>query len=466
MQSGLGVNLGSVVVSAIGQADDTALISDCLIKLYGLLYLAVEYCKKYHVQLVPEKTKLLAFAPNPQSSMLDLQKLSNPLILDGHKIEFSSSAEHVGILRSTEGNMPNILDRLSCHTKAIMAVLPAGMARSHRGNPAVSLHLELLYGCPKLLSGLPALVLSNLEISVLHHHYKIKLQSLQRLHQATPEPVVMFLAGSLPATAILHLRMLGLLGMIARLGPDHILHHHGRHVLLNPGSSGASSWFSNIRSLSIQYCLPDPLLILQSPPTHYYWKKLTKLKVIESWQTKYRGEIEHLPSLEFFKPSFMSLSVPHPIWTTAGSPFEVSKAVISARMLSGRYRTDRLARHWSRSNPEGICLLPGCHDEQGSLQHILLHCPALRQTRAKLVSHWSAFLVSRPWLFPVVAHHTLQDDQLLLQFLLDASTLPRVIAANQSNPEVLPGCLYLARTWNFSIHLTRVKLRKLWNLTN
>ena len=33
-ESGLGVDLGSVIVSSIGQTDETLLISDCLIKLY------------------------------------------------------------------------------------------------------------------------------------------------------------------------------------------------------------------------------------------------------------------------------------------------------------------------------------------------------------------------------------------------------------------------------------------------
>ena len=47
----LGVNMGEVVVSSIGQADDTALVSNCLLKLAGLLQLAVEYCQDYHVEL-------------------------------------------------------------------------------------------------------------------------------------------------------------------------------------------------------------------------------------------------------------------------------------------------------------------------------------------------------------------------------------------------------------------------------
>ena len=100
-------------------------------------------------------------------------------------------------------------------TKALMAVLPTGMSLGHGGNPAASLHLECLFGSPGLLSGLSALVFSCLKVSVIHQHHKINLQRLQRLHQATPDCVVFFLGGILPETGILHLRMLGLLGMIA-----------------------------------------------------------------------------------------------------------------------------------------------------------------------------------------------------------------------------------------------------------
>ena len=148
--------------------------------------------------------------------------------------------------------MPNILSRLSAHPRAIKSVLPIGMAYSHRGNPAASLSIEKLYGTPVLLSGLPSLVLSDSKLAVIHHEHKLTLQRLQRLHQATPECIVFFLAGSLPATGILHLRMLGLLGMIARLGPENILYKHCRHILLS-----ASDKFLSLRLLSQQYGLPD-----------------------------------------------------------------------------------------------------------------------------------------------------------------------------------------------------------------
>ena len=182
--------------------------------------------------------------------MVEVLKISNPLSLNGKKIDFSTAAEHVGILRSCDGsNMPNMLERFSSHRNSLRAVLPTGMARGHRGNPASSLYLECLYGSPVLFSGLSSLVISTLEMSSLHHYHKVHLQRLQRLHQASPECVVMFLAGSLPATGLLDLKILSILGMMARIGPSNIL---------------------------------------QSPTTNFYWKNFTKCKVLECWQAKYR----------------------------------------------------------------------------------------------------------------------------------------------------------------------------------
>ena len=259
--------------------------------------------------------------------------------------------------------------------------------------------------------------------------------------------------------AILHLRMLGLLGMIARLGPSNILHQHGIHILLSSSPDSTSkSWFLSLRLLTNQYSLPDPLLTLQSPPTKYKWKSLCKSRVLDHYEKKLRAEADHLDSLEYFKPAFMSLNSPHPIWTCANSPFEVSKAVIAAKMLSGRYRTDRLSRHWTNDNPDGLCRLPGCSNQEGNLPHILLHCPALSHSRSNMIKMWSAFMVSRPALLPIVHKYTIELPELFPQFLLDPSCLPLVISTNLLYPDTLQHCMYLARTWCFSSHLARAKI--------
>ena len=408
---------------------------------------------------------LLVYTPSGHEMDVYLQKICNELTLGDKILDFSTSAEHVGILRSPEGNLPNIMSRMSAHTRAIMSVLPTGMAFSHHGNPAASLRLEKVYGTPVLLSGLAALVLTDPEIASVHHHHKLTLQRVQRLFQATPECVVMFLAGFLPATGLLHLKMLSLLGMIGRLGPNNVLHQHGIHVLLfTTHTSPYTSWFHSVRLISQKYSLPDPLLILQSPPTIYKWKSQCKSKVIDWHEQNLRAEAELLPSLTFFNPAFMSLSTPHPIWTSASSPYEVSKATIAARMLSGRYRTDQLSRHWTHDNPDGLCRLPGCVNHEGSLTHILLHCPALSESRHNMIKLWSAFMVSRPILLPIIHKYTIAEPTLHTQLLLDPSCLPLVISTEKAHPGTLRDCLYLGRTWCFSTHLARSKLLRLLGL--
>ena len=172
--------------------------------------------------MVPEKTKLLCYTPRGQALDTYYWKAVSPISMEGMRIGFSEEAEHVGILRSTQaGNMANLLSRESAHTKAVHAVLPAGMARGHNGNPAAAIKVERLYGVPVLLSGLGALVMSKTEEDSLDQHFKVSLESFQRLYKATPAPVVYFMAGCLPASALLHLRQFSLLGMISRLGPTH-----------------------------------------------------------------------------------------------------------------------------------------------------------------------------------------------------------------------------------------------------
>ena len=59
--SGLGTDVQNVPVAAIGQADDTGLVSNDILQLQHLLQLTLNYCSKYQVELSTAKTKLLAF---------------------------------------------------------------------------------------------------------------------------------------------------------------------------------------------------------------------------------------------------------------------------------------------------------------------------------------------------------------------------------------------------------------------
>ena len=72
-------------------------------------------------------------------------------MMAGAPLPLSSQAEHVGVVRSTDGtNQHALLSRLSAHSKSLYGTLSCGMACGHRGNPADSLQVEAMYCAPRL----------------------------------------------------------------------------------------------------------------------------------------------------------------------------------------------------------------------------------------------------------------------------------------------------------------------------
>ena len=159
----------------------------------------------------------------------------------------------------------------------------------------------------------------------------------------------------------------------------------------------------------------------------------------------------------------MSLNTPHQLWKLAESPFEIKKAATVALMLSGRYVTDHRARHWSTVNGGGycqLCLAAGHPSTPGTLEHLLLKCPALSETRTNAVSMWSAYLSDKPYLLPIIVHHTIgpadKVEHLHVQLLLDPASCPMVISPVQEmGLAVLSQLLYMTRIWCYSHRLKR-----------
>ena len=393
-----------------------------------------------------------------------------PILFQGLPIPFSQEAEHVGVMRSTgPGSMPAVLSRISAHTRALHAVLPAGLARGHKGNPAASLKVEQLYGLPVLLSGLASLVLSRSELAAIDHHYKVSVEQLLRLYPGTPASFVYLTAGCLPASATLHQRQLCLLGMVARQGSTSILHQWGTYILSNPPppsrSPSAVPWFIQVKQLCQQYGLPDPLKILQEAPSKGAWKGAVKRQVTMFWGNKLRAEASALPSLSHLRPSHMSISSTSPLITScARDGAEVRKMTVQLRMASGRYRTCWLRRHWS-GDSSGNCRVPGCTlNTPGTLTHLATgQCLGLAATTAAACDYWREYAISRPYLIPLLKSFADGDSATFLAFLLDPGSQAAVISLKQLHGGfVLDKLCHLTRTWLFQHHRARFRALGLW----
>ena len=459
--SNLGVNLYDECISCISLADDTVLLSTSLLNLILLLRLTLVYCSKYDVELVPDKTNLIVFSNKINDVELDYMKHSLPVILNHQQIFFSEEAVHLGVMRSASvSNMPHILSRLSAHRRTLFSVLPAGTARRHNANPAAGLKIESIYALPVLLSGLSTLVLKKAELDIVWRHYKNSLKRIMKLPEDCSDCAIFFLAGSLPSTAFLHLRILSLFGMICHL-PGNLLHRIGLSALTLARPS-AKSWFVMVRNLCIQYDLPHPLILLEYPISSLQFKSMCKLKVREYWH-KFLSDRSRNLALPYLKVDFLTLTRPHPIWTSVdpGNSYQVKGAVIQATFLSGRYRTERLKRHWSQSNPNGFCIMDSCNNLKlyDTIEHVLLQCPGLTDERRRLESFTYQYIKQQPLVQEIVLSYLFSDNIYdRCQFLLNCSVLPLVIRATQDHGyDIHHHCFRISRTWCRSLHLARLK---------
>jgi hypothetical protein len=311
-----------------------------------------------------------------------------------------------------------------------------------------------------------SLILSSKEESLLNQQYKVHLQRLLRLHQATPDPVVFFLAGCLPLQAQLHLRMFSLFGQLCRLREgDNFLVEHAMQVY-SSASASCKSWFWKLRQLCLQYGLPHPVTWIASQPSKIQVKTMARNAVLEYWHARLVAKADSLESLSHLRTRCLSLTSCHPIFLSCGSsPWETEKATTQARLLSGRYRLEVLTSHWTPWNRDGLCSLPECWgtdaSHKGSVEAFLLGCPSLSVVRTELTESVLKFYRDYPDLENLVKECMSLSA---VQFLLDCSTMAPVISAVQEyGDSVLLHLFKLTRNYCHRLHVTRSKLLPNYN---
>ena len=101
-----------------------------------------------------------------------------------------------------------------------------------------------------------------------------------------------------------------------------------------------------------------------------------------------------------------------------------------------------------------------CHVELEDLPHILLsRCHLLRERANYLTTYLSDTLSASPTA-SFIARNILnsEDDHLKVQFFLDPTVIPEIIAAAQSEPNILSLVLSVTTTWCYSMNRERIKL--------
>ena len=186
---------------------------------------------------------------------------------------------------------------------------------------------------------------------------------------------------------------------------------------------------------------------------------------MDYWEKKFRASSSSKSSLKYFKPEYMSLKSCHPIWSScSANSFEVNKAVIQAKLLSGNYRCDWTARHWSVGNKEGFCKLCPGKKTLGTIEHMLVDCTALDDKR-RILQTYIDKQTSEDLPLKLLVNSMLNSPTLhLVQFLLDPSAVPEVIIGCQSSLYTMETLFSITRTYCYGLHRRRSQLSGTWKV--
>ena len=222
-----------------------------------------------------------------------------------------------------------------------------------------------------------------------------------------------------------------------------------RHPTLGSSNSRTSSCSTVFPIQLLSWTIPPP-----STPSSVYPSLLLWITGSRSWEPK---QI----CFHLWRTSILPLCLfPRP--TPSTPPVAVSKACVQACYLSGRARVEALSRHWDLDNKDGSCLLcKSVKPTLGNLEHFLLSggCPALVEAILTMLSFFQAYMVSRPYLLPVLKACWDVDDTTTMQFLLDCSVLPIIIKFSQeAKNNIQEDLFYMTRSYIFKVQLTRRRL--------
>ena len=153
----------------------------------------------------------------------------------------------------------------------------------------------------------------------------------------------------------------------------------------------------------------------------------------------------------------MSLSSPHPMFNTCGSnPFETNKSTCQAALISGRFKTDLLSRHWVCENPDGFCVICPNLGLQDTLEHFLLTCNTLMPIRNTILNYRYSFTSEDDVLRQLLMAKLSSTLQNLLQFLIDPSTDSEVIWGVQRKSIKITEVFKL--TWCYALNRKKIQI--------
>ena len=191
---------------------------------------------------------------------------------------------HMGIMRSADTEQSATRENIKKARKTLYSLMSSGLHGENGLDPETAIHLMQTYVLPVLIYGMEVVLPRQKNMDLLEKFNKKFLKLILSLPVSTADPAVYVLSGTLPIEAIIHKRTLTFFGNICRL-PETTIEHRLAVRQLSVKSSTSHSWFIAVKEIFLKYRLPDPLDLLDDPPTKLHWRKVVNKHVNSHWES-------------------------------------------------------------------------------------------------------------------------------------------------------------------------------------
>ena len=302
--------------------------------------------------------------------------------LKGKEMPNVTQTMHMGIMRSADTEQPATKDNIQKARRTLYSLMSSGLHGENGLDPETAIHLMQTYVLPVLIYGMEVVLPKRKYIDMLDKFYKKFLKMILSLPVNTADPVVYVLSGTIPVEAIIHKRALTFFGNICRL-PETTIEHRLAVRQLSVKSFTSHSWFIAVKEIFIKYNLPDPYDLLRDPPTKFHWRRIVNKHVNSHWESSIKENAVLYSSLRFLNVSGFACGKRHPLLRTLGNIREVPRISTKLKLVTGTYILQTNRATFNQNCVDPVCLL--CHQENETIEHFLLRCPALASLRNPVI---------------------------------------------------------------------------------
>ena len=260
------------------------------------------------------------------------------------------------------------------------SLMGAGLHGRRGLNPLTSYKIWECFGLPRATYGLESIKLAKINVDSLEKYQRGLLRQLQSLPDRCANIPVYTLLRAKPIQVVLDIRDLSFFGNMIRQ-KDSIEHQVIRRQLAVKDDDSIS-FTVTIRKILQKYDLPSAYGLIENTPGKEEWKAMVKKATNTSYRKEVSEELKNTTSLKYLALQENPLDEPHSLYKYTGSdPYEIEKASIKARLLTGTYTLQANKHKYNQHEVDKTCEL--CKSETEDREHFILGCSALDEARQK-----------------------------------------------------------------------------------